>query len=209
VFVDFESSLITINGDNFVQVVDEQELEPVVELANVGLAKDSYDNHQIVVQLPEDTDDGDYLLRVHNSKNTYCLYDLTIGAPGDSVVAGQHCTVGWVIGIDASGSLICSESPAVSCPCWDATTIDAYARAMPETFCFNKPGDAGQTSVESLQERVLLKAEYDEDTGFNVCEHTDPDNNISLGGGGFSAEVMNKCRGILLESSMWELNCGP
>ncbi len=89
VFVDFTSSEVIINGNNFVQVVEEQELEPVVELANVGLVKDIYDNNQIVVQLPGDTEDGDYLLAVYNSKNTYCLYDLTIGAAGPQGEQGE------------------------------------------------------------------------------------------------------------------------
>ena len=48
VFFDFVSSEITIKGDNFVQVIEEQELEPVVELANVELVKVSQDSNQII-----------------------------------------------------------------------------------------------------------------------------------------------------------------
>ncbi len=97
VFVDFNSSLITINGQNF--NLDLRTGIPVVELANEGLTVKTYDNTQIVIYLPSEVTDGDYLLAVYpsdksHSHKSYCLYDLTIGAVGPQGPKGDKGDTG-------------------------------------------------------------------------------------------------------------------
>jgi len=100
VFVDFETNTVTINGRYF-----RSHREPVVHLGGVNLDVQSYTKTEIVAALPEDIEDGDYLLTVStgSSTNQNDSYALTVahgmtpgaaGLPGPQGPAGPQGPMG-------------------------------------------------------------------------------------------------------------------
>ena len=79
VYVDFDTEQIFIRGENF----DNRD-DPVVTLAGEEQILIEYDDNEIVVELPYELEDGDYLLTVSTGPavKDYDAYNLTIGAVG-------------------------------------------------------------------------------------------------------------------------------
>jgi len=87
VFVDFEKNTVTINGHHF-----RNGRKPVVHLGGMEVEVKSYTRNEIVAGLPEDLEDGDYLLTVStgSSSNQNDSYDLTVSyAMAAAVIATQ------------------------------------------------------------------------------------------------------------------------